>query len=185
MKRVVISLILLVALNASARDVIDLRCTYQANGKTSEQTFFYDENGIEIHSTQEKNSADISKGIDYLKITVDKDGYLKIESESFIFSTNGAESKFLTWSTNDLKIEVKNKSDENRFILVANMSSNKFGKLEIFESFEIDRVSGYYKKIEETKSTIGNAQIGLRYSLRNNYSYYSIIGFCEKFSRKF
>jgi hypothetical protein len=65
------------------------------------------------------------------------------------------------------------------------MSSNKFGKLEIFESFEIDRVSGYYKKIEETKSTIGNAQIGLRYSLLNNYIYYSITGFCDKFSRKF
>ncbi len=73
-----------------------------------------------------------------MKITVEKYGYLKVESESCIFSTNGAESRCFTWSANDLKIEVNNKSDENRFILTAiENSGNKDHYWQCLNMFKI------------------------------------------------
>ena len=54
--------------NALADETIELRCSLSNNGRTTERTFYYDENGLNTSSSQENKGTTSENDVDYIKM---------------------------------------------------------------------------------------------------------------------
>lgn len=172
--------------NLYAFSLIELRCSYITKGSNKSTEVIKDSSGVTTWSGQPKEDKYNEKYVSYIKITTDNKNYFKYESGETIYSTKDEESVFNGWSKADMDVKVKSNINENTIFIVANMYSNKFGEMRVFERIEIDRISGEYKEISNSNSTIGVIKVDEKMNfLTSEISSFEKNGKCEKFIRKF
>jgi len=173
---------------AAAATVLELRCSYKSNGT------IHFSNRVGYDLIQKRDEIN-DEGVDYLKITLGDNGYIRFENGKKIFSTKTNESAYKNWRKDEMVIKFSPTIDENTIWLKAEMEipkiyQSKHGYQQTLETTEIDRVSGKY--IAHTLTYSGKAtpesevkDYNKDYRDTRFSSDISSKGQCEKYSRKF
>jgi len=172
--------------------VVELRCDISYNLKTTTDEEIRDSKNSLLEAKEPKNEESSEKIIQYIKITYDDNKYFKISFDRTVYSTKSEENKFNGWSINDIDVEFKNLSDENRIAIVADIKSikrndNSFkdGWMKLLQRIDIDRISGKYKEYYMAESQQEYLRNNGKKIVNTTVNISNVNGICEKFTRKF